>query len=113
MKNPSDFIGSVLGESERNTKAILASTVGKVLVIDEVCSTILNWLALTSSSQAYMLYGGVSGAGKQNDPYKDSVIDTMVAEVQSVPGEDRCVLLLGYEAQIREMFQVRSLSDPI
>jgi hypothetical protein len=54
-----------------------------------------------------MLYGGVSGGGKGNDPYKDSVIDTMVAEIQSVPGEDRCVLLLGYEPQIREMFQVR------
>ena len=36
LKNPADFIGSVLGESEKNTKAILAATVGKVLVIDEV-----------------------------------------------------------------------------
>lgn len=36
MKNPADFVGSVLGESEKNTKGILASTVGKVLVIDEV-----------------------------------------------------------------------------
>ena len=36
LKNPSDFVGSVLGESGRNTKAILAATVGKVLVIDEV-----------------------------------------------------------------------------
>ena len=29
----------------------------------------------------------------------------MVAEIQSVPGEDRCVLLLGYEPQMVEMFQ--------
>jgi len=36
MKNPSDFIGSVLGASESQTKAILAASVGKVLVIDEV-----------------------------------------------------------------------------
>ena len=36
LKNPADFVGSVLGESEKNTKGILASTVGKVLVIDEV-----------------------------------------------------------------------------
>ncbi len=36
IKNPSDFIGSVLGESEKNTKGILATTVGKVLIIDEV-----------------------------------------------------------------------------
>lgn len=36
VKNPSDFIGDVLGASENKTKAILATTVGKVLVIDEV-----------------------------------------------------------------------------
>ena len=42
------------------------------------------------------------------DPYKTSVIDTMVAEIQSVPGEDRCVLLLGYKEQMEEMFQVTS-----
>lgn len=35
IKNPADFVGSVLGESEKNTKAILDATVGKVLVIDE------------------------------------------------------------------------------
>lgn len=36
VKNPADFVGSALGESEKNTKAILDTTVGKVLVIDEV-----------------------------------------------------------------------------
>jgi hypothetical protein len=38
-----------------------------------------------------------------------AVIDTIVAEVQSVPGEDRCVLLLGYKDQIVEMFQVKNI----
>jgi hypothetical protein len=37
VKNPADFVGSYIGHSEANTKAILASTVGKVLIIDEVC----------------------------------------------------------------------------
>jgi hypothetical protein len=37
VKNPADFIGSYIGHSEANTKAILASTLGKVLIIDEVC----------------------------------------------------------------------------
>ncbi|EKM60605.1 uncharacterized protein PHACADRAFT_189732 [Phanerochaete carnosa HHB-10118-sp] len=90
LKNPADFVGSAVGESERNTKAILAATAGKVLVIDE----------------AYSLYGGGSaGGGKQRDQYRTAVIDTIVAEVQSVPGEDRCVLMCGYEQRMREMFQ--------
>jgi hypothetical protein len=84
VKNPADFVGSVLGGSEANTKGILASTVGKVLIIDE----------------AYMLANGGTG-----DPYKVAVIDTIVAEVQSTPGEDRCVLLLGYKDQMEEMFR--------
>ncbi|KAF9021144.1 P-loop containing nucleoside triphosphate hydrolase protein [Hymenopellis radicata] len=88
VKNPADFIGSALGESENKTKAILANTVGKVLIIDE----------------AYMLHTG-GPTGQQSDPYKTSVIDTLVAEVQSTVGEDRCVLLLGYEKEMREMFQ--------
>ncbi|KAI6102496.1 P-loop containing nucleoside triphosphate hydrolase protein [Pisolithus croceorrhizus] len=86
VKNPADFVGGYLGHSEKNTKAILSSTMGKVLVIDE----------------AYMLYGKSSG---NQDSFKTAVIDTMVAEIQSVPGEDRCVLLLGYKQQMEEMFQ--------
>jgi hypothetical protein len=90
VKNPSDFVGSVIGQSEANTKAILATTLGKVLIIDE----------------AYMLYpDSGSGGGSGTDIYKTAVIDTLVAEVQNVPGDDRCVLLLGYEPQMEVMFQ--------
>ncbi|KAK2002735.1 ATPase [Colletotrichum falcatum] len=90
VKNPSDFVGAVLGGSEAQTKGILASTKSKVLVIDE----------------AYGLHGGGGGSsGSVSDPYKTAVVDTIVAEVQSVPGEDRCVLLLGYTDQMEEMFQ--------
>ncbi|KAG4281258.1 hypothetical protein FPRO06_10163 [Fusarium proliferatum] len=88
-KNPADFVGAALGQSEAQTKGILAATVGKVLLIDE----------------AYGLYGGGGVNGSVADPYKAAVIDTIVAEVQSVPGEDRCVLLLGYKEQMEEMFQ--------
>ena len=56
-----------------------------------------------------MLYSGGS-TGSHNDIYKTAVIDTIVAEIQSVPGEDRCVLLLGYKDQMVEMFQVIRLS---
>ena len=53
-----------------------------------------------------MLYGGGGDALNRTDSFKTAVIDTIVAEVQSVPGEDRCVLLLGYKDQMVEMFQV-------
>ncbi|CAK7215191.1 hypothetical protein SBRCBS47491_002399 [Sporothrix bragantina] len=92
VRNPADFVGSALGESEKLTKGILAAAVGKVLVIDE----------------AYGLYGGgtgSSGMGGANDPFKTAVIDTIVAEVQAVPGDDRCVLLLGYKEQLETLFQ--------
>lgn len=49
-----------------------------------------------------MLYSGKSHG---QDSFKTTVIDTIVAEIQSVPGEDRCVLLLGYKEQMEEMFQ--------
>ncbi|KAJ6024726.1 AAA family ATPase [Penicillium herquei] len=91
VKNPSDFIGNVIGGSEAATKGILASTLSKVLVIDE----------------AYMLGGSSSRSdgGSGPDIYKTAVIDTLVAEVQSVPGDDRCVLLLGYTDAMERMFQ--------
>ncbi|XMA20285.1 hypothetical protein WAI453_013076 [Rhynchosporium graminicola] len=88
VKNPSDFVGNVLGASESTTKGILTSTVGKVLLIDE----------------AYGLCGSL-GESSTSDPYKTAVIDTIVAEVQSVPGDDRCVLLAGYKEQMEDMFQ--------
>ncbi len=88
-KNPSDFVGQHLGQSESNTKAILASAIGKVLIIDE----------------AYMLYTGSDGGGNRSDSFKTGVIDTIVAEVQSVLGEDRCVLLLGYRDKMETMFR--------
>ena len=43
-----------------------------------------------------MLYSKNSGS---QDQFKTTVIDTMVAEIQSVPGE--------YKEQMEEMFQVR------
>ena len=89
IKNPSDFVDSVIGGSEKNTRAILESTKGKVLIIDE----------------AYMLYTSDATGKSSTDPYKTAVVDTIVAEVQSTPGEDRCVLLLGYRDKLEEMFK--------
>lgn len=87
VKNPSDFIGSALGQSEENTKQILKAAAGKVLVIDE----------------AYGLDAGGGVGSGHKDPFKTAVIDTIVAQVQNTPGEDLCVLLLGYQEQMEEM----------
>ncbi|KAK0390083.1 hypothetical protein NLU13_3656 [Sarocladium strictum] len=88
VKSPADFVGDVIGASEKITKGILDSTVGKVLVIDE----------------AYGFYSG----GKHNrgaDVFKIAVIDTIVANVHSTPGDDRCILLLGYREEMRDMLE--------
>ncbi|GFH06095.1 NFX1-type zinc finger-containing protein 1, partial [Haematococcus lacustris] len=86
-KIPADFIGSALGESEQKTAAILDAAVGCVLVIDE----------------AYSL--NPSSKGHSKNPYTEAVIDTIVAKVQGVPGDDRCVLLLGYEEPMQALMR--------
>lgn len=88
LKTASDFIGSVLGESEKKTRAILKTAEGCVLVIDEAYS-------LDVGGQI-----GEGGGGSGRDPYRAAVVDTLVEQVQNVPGEDRCVLLLGYQAEM-------------
>ena len=50
-------------------------------------------------------YSGGAGTSTTSDPYKTAVVDTIVAEVQSTLGEDRCVLLLGYKEKLEEMFR--------
>lgn len=85
LKTASDFVGSALGESESRTRAILKASEGCVLVIDEAYS-------LKADSGL--------GAGRGGDQYRAAVVDTLVEQVQNVPGEDRCVLLLGYRAEM-------------
>ena len=80
-------MGGHIGESEQLTKGILASTVGKVLVIDE----------------AYGLDCG--SKDRSAGSFKVAVVDTIVSQVQSTPGEDRCILLLGYKDQMEAMFE--------
>ncbi|KAJ8128845.1 hypothetical protein O1611_g4788 [Lasiodiplodia mahajangana] len=86
VKSPADFIGDAVGKSESNTAAILASTIGKVLIIDE----------------AYMLDPGDSTSTR--DSFKTAVLDSIVAEVQGNPGDDRCVILIGYEDKMVSLF---------
>ena len=85
VKLPSDFTGNALGQSEEKTAAILDAAQGCVLVIDE----------------AYGLHAKESSP----NPYKRDVIDTIVGKVQGVPGDDRCVLLLGYKEDMETMIR--------
>ena len=88
-KATSDFIGGALGQSESQTKAILAASEGCVLMIDEAYG--LNPASGSSSSSS-------------EDPYRKSAVDTLVEGVQNVPGEDRCVLMLGYREEMERFF---------
>ena len=85
VDDDTDTIGQALGQSEAKTRAILESSLGSVLVIDE----------------AYGLY---APAGATN-VYAEAVIETLVATVQGVPGDDRAVLLLGYKEPMERMMR--------
>ena len=52
--------------------------------------------------EAYSFYSGGHGGV---DIYKAAAIDTIVATVHSTPGDDRCILLLGYHDQMQDMLQ--------
>lgn len=78
LKNPSDFVGKYIGHSESQTNAILDAAEGNVLVIDE----------------AYGLFK------RDVDVFRSGVVDTIVSRVQGKPGEDICVLLLGYREEM-------------
>jgi SpoVK/Ycf46/Vps4 family AAA+-type ATPase len=89
-KRASDLIAQYLGQSEELVRSALEDAQGNVLVIDE----------------AYMLYPGKRLEDRPGgDVYRVAVIDTLVAEIQNTPGEDRCVILIGYTEPMREMFQ--------
>lgn len=57
-----------------------------------------HWARCLIIDEAYAL-------GDTKDRFKTAIIDTIVSEVQNVPGDDRCVLLLGYKEQMEEMMQ--------
>jgi hypothetical protein len=112
MKTASDFVGSVLGESEKNTNAILEASKGCCLIIDEVsqcrCSALPGtaFLCLSCSCrpvcgflQAYSLHEKLNGG------YKAAVIDTLVEKIQPSGNADRAVILLGYKAEMDTMMR--------
>jgi AAA+ superfamily predicted ATPase len=90
FKTPADFVGQYVGQSEERTSEILDSTLGKVLIIDD----------------AHMFYNGSrAGATFESDDYRLGCIDVLISRIHNRPGEDRCVILIGYPDMMEEMFQ--------
>lgn len=87
LRNPSHLIGAYIGQSEEKTKRVLDDARGNVLIIDD----------------AHMLYPASAGAGNKTDIFRVAVLDTIVANVSADP-EDRCILLLGYEHEMGQLF---------
>ncbi|KAK0761113.1 hypothetical protein N5P37_006059 [Trichoderma harzianum] len=88
-KTPGDFIGQYIGESETKTSAILDSTKGKILIIDD----------------AHMFYHGSELGSNETDEFRLGCIDILVSKIHNKPGEDRCVILVGYPDRMEEMLQ--------
>lgn len=72
----------------KTTRDILRSAEGCVLVIDE----------------AYALCSA-TGINNGSDSYGTDVINTLVEQIQARPGDDRAVILLGYEKEMTEMMK--------
>jgi hypothetical protein len=45
--------------------------------------------------------------GFHADQFRKGILDVMVAEIQNKPGDDRCVILVGYETEMAKMLKVR------
>ncbi|KAE8150617.1 P-loop containing nucleoside triphosphate hydrolase protein [Aspergillus avenaceus] len=89
IKNPSDFLGQQMGESETKAKQILDATHGKVLIIDD----------------AHMLFQSTGDNIMALDTYHRAIIDTLVANIHNQPSDNRCVILIGYPDEMEELFR--------
>ncbi|KAG7413428.1 Protein CfxQ-like protein [Fusarium oxysporum f. sp. rapae] len=87
-KKASDLIGRYCGHSEGDTAQALEEAKGGVLIIDD----------------AHLLYQERADGTNDSDDFRQGVIDTLVANVSGSPGEDRCVILCGYEDRMERMF---------
>ncbi|EXL69946.1 hypothetical protein FOPG_14185 [Fusarium oxysporum f. sp. conglutinans race 2 54008] len=87
-KKASDLIGRYRGHSEGDTAEALQDAKGGVLIIDD----------------AHLLYQERADGSNDPDDFRQGVIDTLVANISGSPGEDRCLILCGYEDRMKRMF---------
>lgn len=108
IKGPSDFVGTVLGQSEEKTRSILDNAKGKKIVITFFSENFQFFSCQKGNAllidEAYSLYAGGS-VGNSTDPYKKAVIDTIVDRVQVGANQDRAIILAGYKDQMKEFFE--------
>ncbi|PLB51411.1 P-loop containing nucleoside triphosphate hydrolase protein, partial [Aspergillus steynii IBT 23096] len=80
------LLGHHVGATERTIRKVINSAQGKVLIIDD----------------AYALWGG---SRTNSHSFHQAAIDTIVSCVSGSGDADQCVLLVGYEDQLEEMFR--------
>ena len=112
LKTASDFKGSVVGETEQLTKAIIEMAQGKVLVIDEAYNLWSSGGGGSGGSRGSS-GGGIGGGG--GGAYGALALDTIVEKVQT--GGDIAVIMIGYERPMMEMLDnanpgLKSRFDP-
>jgi SpoVK/Ycf46/Vps4 family AAA+-type ATPase len=89
QKTAIDLLGDQIGESECKVRAALKASAGCVLIIDEAHTmnpTRRNGWDDTSYCE-----------------YRQGIIDTLVSMVSNAPGEDRCVILMGYPDEMKQL----------
>ncbi|KAK4204822.1 protein CfxQ [Triangularia verruculosa] len=89
IKKPTDFLGQYVGHSETRTKEILGKTEGKILIIDE----------------AHMFYHGSGHGTDESDIFRKGIVDTIVAHIDNEPGNNRCIILMGYPDRMKEFYR--------
>ncbi|KAK4445739.1 stage V sporulation K [Podospora aff. communis PSN243] len=91
LKDPSDFISRYAGGDEENTRKILDDTQGKVLIIDDAHGLCFR-----------------SGPGQERnimDQGMGAIHDTIVAKTSTEPGQDRCIILVGYTDKMHDLLE--------
>lgn len=90
ITDASDFISDKVHRGTVNTRRIMDETLGKVLIIDDMSQLCPQHSAKKSTSIV--------------DRALHDIIDTIVARTSSEPGQNRCIILMGYKDEIQDMF---------
>jgi len=115
-RTASDFMGDAVGVSAQRTINILKLSEGKVLLIDEAYN-LFDGRSVSSGNVSY----GKQVCARTFHPKLHAlaavmataltalllrqVLDTIVEKVSGSPGEDRAIIMIGYEHEMQAMFR--------